>query len=92
MPDLFPPDIEQFVQQELASQEYQSRDDLIVDAVRVLRELKTRHQKLRDDVRHSIAQAERGEVRPLDTDATKAAARDRLSKQVTARPTRGCRA
>ena len=81
MSDVFPADLEQFVRQELASHEYGSRDDLVVDAVRVLRELKTRHQKLRDDVRHSIAQAERGEARPLDTEATKAEARRRLEKQ-----------
>ena len=81
MANSFPPDIEQFVRQELASQEYQSRDDLVLDAMRVLRELKTRHQKLRDDVQHAIAQAEQGEVRPLDTEATKAEASKRLAKQ-----------
>ncbi len=81
MLDVFPPDIEQFVRQELAGEEYGSRDDLIVDALRVLREVKGRHEKLRDEVRHSIAQADRGEVSPLDTDRTKAEARRRFDER-----------
>jgi len=84
MPDAFPPNIEQFVRRELVSHEYPSREDLVLDAVRVLRELKTSHERLRDDVRHSIAQAERGEVGPLDTEATKAQARRRLNSQASA--------
>lgn len=81
MLDVFPPDIEQFVRQELAGQEYRSRDDLIVDALRVLREVKGRHHKLREKVRHSIDQADRGEISPLDTELTKAEARRRLDGQ-----------
>ena len=80
MPNTFPPEIEQFVQQELAGHVYKSRDDLVVDAVRVLRELKLRHQKLKDDVQQAIAQADRGEVKVLDSSATKAEARKRLAK------------
>ena len=81
MADLFPPDIEQFVQQELASQEYQSRDDVVLDALRVLRELKTRHQELRDDVQAAIAQADRGEVAPLDIAAIKSELTQELDEQ-----------
>ena len=80
MLDVFPPDIERFVQQELAGGEYSSREDLIVDALRVLRQVKTRHTELRDKVRHSIAQAERGEMMPLDTERTKAEARRRQNR------------
>ena len=83
MSDVFPADIELFVQQELASQEYPSREDLVLDALRVLRELKTRHQQLREDVRRSIAQADRGETTPLDAEATKAEARRRLDGRST---------
>jgi len=81
MSETFPPDLEQFVRQELASHEYPSREDLVVDAVRVLREVKARHEELRGRVQHSIAQAERGDARPLDTEATKAEARRRLNSQ-----------
>ena len=80
MPNAFPPEIEQFVQQELAGRVYKSRDDLVIDAVRVLRELKLRHQKLKDDVQQAVAQADRGEVTVLDPNATKAEARKRLAK------------
>ena len=38
----------------------------------VYRELRTRHDRLRSDIEQAIAQADRGEVAPLDIDAIKA--------------------
>ena len=81
MPKTFPPELEQFVQQELANGDYQTEEELVIDALKVFRELKRRHEQLRADVQRSIEQAERGEVHPLDTDATKAAARRRWAGQ-----------
>ena len=76
-----PQELEQYVQQELAKGEYQSEDELILDAVRVLRELKTRHETLRQDVQTAIAQSDRGESEPLDIDAIKVEGRKRLAEQ-----------
>jgi hypothetical protein len=44
------------------------------------RELKVRHDDLRGRVHESIAQYERGEVWPLDTEATQTEARRRFSQ------------
>ncbi|MEX2287027.1 MAG: type II toxin-antitoxin system ParD family antitoxin [Planctomycetaceae bacterium] len=81
MPHAYPPDLAQFVRREMAKGDYETENDLVVDALRVLRELKTRHQHLRAELQVAIAQADRGEVVPLDTDATKKEGRRRLSEQ-----------
>ncbi len=76
-----PPELEQYVQEELARGEYRSQEELIADAVRVLRELKNRHERLRRDVETAIAQSERGESRPLDVAAIKVEGRRRLAER-----------
>jgi putative addiction module CopG family antidote len=81
MPKTYPPDLEQFVQQELANGRYQSEDELLIDALSVFREMKQRHAALCRDVQRSIEQADRGESSPLDTEATIAEGRRRLSEQ-----------
>lgn len=76
-----PPELEQYMQQELAKGEYESEGELILDAVRVLQELKTRHENLRQDVLAAIAQSDRGESEPLDIEAIKTEGRQRLTEQ-----------
>lgn len=76
-----PPELEQYVQQELSKGEYRSEGELILDAVRVLRELKTRHEQLRRNIQSAIAQSDRGESEPLDIEAIKAEGRERLAEQ-----------
>ena len=83
MPEQFPPEINEFVQAELAAGDYRSQDELVLDALRAFRELKLRHQGLLDEVRKATSQAERGELRPLDTDATKAEARRQMSAKTS---------
>lgn len=56
-----PHDLEEFVQQELEDASYQSRDDLLVDAVRLLRDQKRRLETVREQVRMGRQQIERGE-------------------------------
>jgi len=75
----YPPELKQFVDQELASGQYEDESALIAEALRVFQELKTRHQELRSDVERSIAQADRGEVTPMDSEATKGEARRRFA-------------
>ncbi len=76
---MYPPDLQQFMDHELASGEYRDESEVLIRALRVYREFKTRHESLRQDVERSIEQAERGEVAPLDTEATKAEAQGRLA-------------
>ena len=63
-----PPDLEQFVQQELASQAYGSRDDLVVAAVALLRDTKTGMDQLRSELTRRIAELDRGEGIELDSE------------------------
>jgi putative addiction module CopG family antidote len=81
MQTLIPSDLQQFVDEELATGGYKSESELVIQALRVYRELKTRHDALRRDVELSVQQAERGEISLLDTAATKRAARARLAAQ-----------
>ena len=69
MPHSYPPEIEEFVRQELASGNYRHEDDLISQALSVYRLLKLRHKALRADVGRAIGQAESGDTAPLDIEA-----------------------
>ena len=81
MPMTYPPELEQFVQQELANGRYQSEDELVIAALSVFREMKQRHDELRRDVQRSIEQADRGEVEELDIDAIKAELTEELDEK-----------
>jgi putative addiction module CopG family antidote len=61
-----PPDLGQFVQQQLALGKYQSEQELYSDAVRVLREVKKQEETFRDDIELGIAQLDRGEANDYD--------------------------
>jgi Arc/MetJ-type ribon-helix-helix transcriptional regulator len=77
----FPDDIEAFVKEEVARGAAADVGDFLAKAVELYRELKSGQDVLRADVHKSIGQAERGEVAPLDTQATKAEARRRFLQQ-----------
>lgn len=59
------PELEQFVQQEIASGEYGDASAVVAEALRLLQQ-KRRHEALRDEIRIGVEQAERGETAPLD--------------------------
>jgi antitoxin ParD1/3/4 len=67
-----PPDLERFVQDQIAHGQYSSADGVVEAALRLLR---SRHAELRDLVRVGIDQADRGEVAPFDPAATLARVR-----------------
>ena len=77
----YPPELEQFVKQELANGTYENEEELVIDALTAFREMKQRHDELRRDVQRSIEQADRAEVAPLDTEATIAEARRRFAQR-----------
>ena len=80
-----PRELEPFIRRELSTGEYRSKDELVVDAVRTLRELKRRHRQLKDDIRHAIEQLDRGQGKPLDMKGIKADARARMAGQARKR-------
>ena len=78
---VFPPELEQFIQQELATGKYQSEDDVLLAGLRLLREREARLQALRNDILPALEQLDRGEKAPLDGEAIKARGRQRLLSQ-----------
>jgi antitoxin ParD1/3/4 len=79
MATALPPDLLQFIERELASGKYRSEDDVICDALRLLREREQRIETLRAEIGPAIDQLDRGEGRPLDGEAIKARGRQRLT-------------
>lgn len=72
MSETLPPDLQEFVRQAVANGEFPTEDDVVIAGVRALRELKTRHDALRQDIQVAIEELDRGEGQPLDMDAIKA--------------------
>ena len=68
MIDALPPELEEFVQHELATRAYVSRADLVRDAVRQLRDRKRSIERLRAGVQVGRDQLDRGEAIVLDGD------------------------
>ena len=81
MAKTYPPELEQFVQQELANGRYQSEDELVIDALTVFREMKQRHEELRRDVQQAIAEADSGETKELDIEEVIARGCERLADE-----------
>lgn len=67
-----PPDLEAYVEQQLASGQFGSRDELTIEAVRLLREVHERRRQLKSDIQAAIDEADRGLSRPFDLEAIKA--------------------
>ena len=63
-----PPDLQQFVLDQLATGKYQSSSDVVCDAVRLLRDREHRREKLRKEVDQGIAQLDTGEFIELDSE------------------------
>ncbi len=76
----FPPQLSLLVQQKMASGQYESEDDLLVDAIRALDDLREHHEQLRDEIGGRLEKAGQGHSQPLNRDAFKAEARRRLAE------------
>lgn len=72
MTTTLPPDLKQFVQDELASGKFENESELMIRALQYYRELKSRHAALRAEVQASLAESARGESAPLDMNEIKA--------------------
>jgi antitoxin ParD1/3/4 len=66
MTTAIPPDLEQFVQQQLASGEYRSAEEVVGAGLRVLQEVKRRQEDFRKEVQIGVNQLDRGEGILLD--------------------------
>ena len=75
-----PADVEAFVRAEVERGTAPNAADFLTKAVELYRELKGKHESLRERVQKSVAQAERGEFAPLDTNATITEARRRSAQ------------
>ena len=64
MPGTIPPDLRQFVEQELASGKYGNAEEMVTEGLRLLRERKL--YELRRDIDAGIEQIERGEGIEID--------------------------
>ena len=64
-----PPDLAQFVADQLAQGKYGSASDVVCDGVRLLREREERLTALRADVDQGLAQLESGDFVELENDA-----------------------
>jgi len=67
MPSL-PPDLEQFVHDQLATGKYLSSSDVLCDAVRLLRERELRREVLQREIDRGITQLDSGEFVELDSE------------------------
>ena len=79
MPQSLPPELQQFVDQELASGRYQTREDVICDALRLLRERKL--HELRKEIDAGLQQLDRGEGIEIEDERSLQAFFDEIKAQ-----------
>ena len=82
MSEAFPPDIQQFVRQELASGNYQSEEELVAAAVRFLRDNNARLKRLREGLKTRLGRLDRNEGVELEDDEALGAFFDRIEAEV----------
>lgn len=68
----YPPDIEAYIEQKVASGQFRSRDEFAAEAARLYREMEVRRASLKADIAAAIDESERGLSAPLDIEAIKA--------------------
>ena len=63
-----PPDVQQFLDAEVAGGTYRSREDVVTEAVRMLRDSNRRFQEFREEIRARVARLRRGEGIEIEDD------------------------
>ena len=71
MPESYPPDVREYLQEQLKSGEYKSEDELLVDAVRTLRVVGEHHRRLRDDIQDGLRELDEGKSESWDVASLK---------------------
>lgn len=73
-------ELQSLVQQELAAGHYQTTDEVLLTAVRLLSERNKKIAELRREILPALERLDRGEGLPLDMEAIKAEARARFEQ------------
>ncbi|MGD0519068.1 MAG: type II toxin-antitoxin system ParD family antitoxin [Thermoguttaceae bacterium] len=68
MVDTLPPDLTQFIQEELASGHYSSEQEVVREAVRFFRESRERFRQLKDEIRQRITGMDAGLSTDINSD------------------------
>ena len=76
------PAAQSLLDQELATGHYRSADDLILEALWLLRDRTDRLESLQQQLRPAIERLDLGEGQPLDIDAIKAEARRQFHSRI----------
>jgi len=71
--------VEQYIREKVECGDFSSPEEFTREAVRVYHRLETQRAELRAEMDQRIAQADRGDVGPLDIERIKAEGRRRLS-------------
>ncbi len=77
-------DLDHYVNAKIASGEFGSREEFLLETARIYRELETQHADLKSQVQERIGEANKGGVEPLDIEAIKAELAQELDE--TGRP------
>jgi antitoxin ParD1/3/4 len=64
-----PPDLEQFVLDQLAAGRYQTSSEVLCDAVRLLRDRENRRDEVQKEIDRGLAELESGQSTELNSDA-----------------------
>ncbi|MCC6124830.1 MAG: type II toxin-antitoxin system ParD family antitoxin [Pirellulales bacterium] len=84
----FPQDLGSFIGQQIAAGKYHSEEELMIHAVRVLREVEARKRQFAEDVQLGFEQLERGESTAYDEAGLRRryeALKERVQRRVAAR-------
>ena len=76
-----PPDLEAFIQAEVACGKYASADEAVSEAVRLLQERERHLESLRGEIEIGMSAYERGEVTAIRTDADRQALIDDVQRR-----------
>ncbi len=68
MTEVLPSDLQQFVREEVASGMYKTEDEVVIEAVRMLRESTVRREQLRQEIQGRIERLDRGEGIECESD------------------------
>ena len=66
-----PTDLQEYVNQKIASGQFASPEEFATEAIRVYRQIETDYESFKRDVQQRITEADSGKLKPLDIDVFK---------------------